>query len=153
MIVYRTETKSTSARCFPTNKPTSQQISPVQPYRESSNRNGAYSHRQACRSEVNIFDSDLLLDGFYRPDPIWLIATVEVGGLMGITQQMDQCHSLGLNMPHPHHCSQYLTSQITAQSPHNLQSSRCKYLARSAIFQGMPLNCRAPCRCSTTDRS
>lgn len=59
-------------------------------------------------------------------DPIWLIASVEVGGLMGITQQMDQCHSLGLNMPHPHNCSQYLASQISGQSPHhhNLQSNR-----------------------------
>lgn len=30
-------------------------------------------------------------------DPIWLIASVEEGGLMGITQQLEQCHSLGMN--------------------------------------------------------
>jgi len=31
-------------------------------------------------------------------DPIWLIASVEEGGLMGITQQLEQCHSLGMNV-------------------------------------------------------
>ncbi|CAF0909235.1 unnamed protein product [Adineta ricciae] len=32
-------------------------------------------------------------------DPIWVVASVEEGGLMGITQQLAQCHSLGLNSP------------------------------------------------------
>lgn len=35
---------------------------------------------------------------FVKLDPIWLIASVEEGGLMGITQQLEQCHSLGMNM-------------------------------------------------------
>lgn len=30
-------------------------------------------------------------------DQIWLIASVEEGGLMGITQQLEQCHPLGVN--------------------------------------------------------
>ena len=73
---------------------------------------------------------------FSYQDPIWLIASVEVGGLMGITQQMDQCHSLGLNMPHPHNCSQYLASQISGQSPHNYNLA--------SIYPLMPVHVRRP---------
>ena len=65
-------------------------------------------------------------------DPIWLIASVEEGGLMGITQQLEQCHSLGMNVNHP----QQMTSQMGIQPSNNLlyqtsptnpfQSTRCK---------------------------
>ncbi|CAF3902668.1 unnamed protein product [Rotaria magnacalcarata] len=44
--------------------------------------------------------------------PIWLIASVEEGGLMGITQQLEQCHSLGMNMNYP----SYMNNSIGAQS-------------------------------------
>ena len=66
-------------------------------------------------------------------DPIWLIASVEEGGLMGITQQLDQCHSLGMNVQQP---QQHMTSEMTVPPSNNLlyqtsptnpfQSTRCK---------------------------
>lgn len=49
-------------------------------------------------------------------DPIWLIASVEEGGLMGITQQLEQCHSLGMNVNY----SSYMNN------PTGAQSNRCK---------------------------
>jgi len=75
------------------------------------------------RSQWRLFTSA----GVPFGDPIWLIASVEEGGLMGITQQLDQCHSLGMNVNnnninHP----QYMTSQMGTQpSPTNpFQSTR-----------------------------
>ena len=57
-------------------------------------------------------------------DPIWLIASVEEGGLMGITQQLEQCHSLGIHTNYipPAHNLLYASSSINP-----FQSSQCKY--------------------------
>lgn len=55
------------------------------------------------------------------PDPIWLIASVEVGGLMGITQQFEQCTSLGMNFIYP------------PSSINPFQSNRCKTPPRSFV--------------------
>ena len=51
---------------------------------------------------------------------------------MGITQQLDQCHSLGMNAS----CPQFMNNQIDVQPSHNLlfqassvnpfQTTRCK---------------------------
>lgn len=49
-------------------------------------------------------------------DPIWLIASVEEGGLLGITQQLEQCHSLGMNTDP----SVHMTNQTGVQPSTNL---------------------------------
>ena len=69
---------------------------------------------------------------YFYLDPIWLIASVEEGGLMGITQQLEQCHSLGMNVQQPQH----MTSQVGIPQSNNLlyqtssanpfQTTRCK---------------------------
>lgn len=66
-------------------------------------------------------------------DPIWLIASVEEGGLMGITQQLEQCHSLGMNANY----SQYMNSippshnlLYPSSSANPFQSTRCKLIRR-----------------------
>ncbi|UJR37100.1 hypothetical protein I4U23_029804 [Adineta vaga] len=64
------------------------------------------------RSQWRLFTSA----GVPFGDPIWLIASVEEGGLMGITQQLEQCHSLGMNVNHSHQMS----SEMGVQSPNNL---------------------------------
>ncbi|CAF0947835.1 unnamed protein product [Rotaria sordida] len=53
------------------------------------------------RSQWRLFTSA----GVPFGDPIWLIASVEEGGLMGITQQLEQCHSLGMNVNYPQQMS------------------------------------------------
>ena len=63
-------------------------------------------------------------------DPIWLVASVEEGGLMGITQQMEQCHSLGMNPIHPHlHYSQLMSNPVSprfqSSSMNPFQATRC----------------------------
>lgn len=75
----------------------------------------------------NIF----LFDIIFHLDPIWLIASVEEGGLMGITQQLEQVHSLGMNVNQP----QQMISQMGIPPSNNLlyqtsptnpfQSTRC----------------------------
>jgi hypothetical protein len=80
-------------------------------------------------------------------DPIWLIASVEEGGLMGITQQLDQCHSLGMNVHQP----QQMTSEMGMQPSNNLlyqtsstnpfQSTRCKencFLNKNNVMRFFP---------------
>jgi len=62
------------------------------------------SGSRIVRSQWRLFTST----GVPFGDPIWLIASVEEGGLMGITQQLEQCHSLGMN------------NQMGIQPPHNL---------------------------------
>jgi hypothetical protein len=66
-------------------------------------------------------------------DPIWLIASVEEGGLMGITQQLDQCHSLGMNTNYSHippsHNLLYQTSSVNP-----FQSTRCKLIRLDSNF-------------------
>jgi len=55
-------------------------------------------------------------------DPIWLIASVEEGGLMGITQQLEQCNSLGMNNQLGIQPSQNLLFQSSSINP--FQSTR-----------------------------
>ncbi|CAF3506009.1 unnamed protein product [Rotaria sp. Silwood1] len=79
------------------------------------------------RSQWRLFTSA----GVPFGDPIWLIASVEEGGIMGITQQLEQCHSLGTNINYPSH----MNNPTGIQSSHNLlfqsssinplQSTRC----------------------------
>jgi hypothetical protein len=60
-------------------------------------------------------------------DPIWLIASVEEGGLMGITQQLEQCHSLGMNVNQSQHMTSVQPSNnlLYQTSPTNpFQSTR-----------------------------
>jgi hypothetical protein len=55
---------------------------------------------------------------------------------MGITQQLDQCHSLGMNVHHNINYPPYMNNQIGMQATHDLhfqsspinpfQSTRCK---------------------------
>ncbi|CAF0912524.1 unnamed protein product [Adineta steineri] len=52
-------------------------------------------------------------------DPIWLAASVEEGGLMGITQQLEQCHSLGMNVHHNINYPPYMNNQVGAQPTRN----------------------------------
>ncbi|CAF2526385.1 unnamed protein product [Rotaria sp. Silwood2] len=72
------------------------------------------------RSQWRLFTSA----GVPFGDPIWLIASVEEGGIMGITQQLEQCHSLGTNINYP----SYMNNPMGIQSSHNL------------IFQSSSLN-------------
>lgn len=60
-------------------------------------------------------------------DPIWLVASVEEGGLLGITQQLDQCHSLGMN-PHPstmNYSSYTMPGVQPVVTTNPFQSQRC----------------------------
>ncbi|UJR09112.1 hypothetical protein I4U23_013359 [Adineta vaga] len=76
------------------------------------------------RSQWRLFTSA----GVPFGDPIWLVASVEEGGLMGITQQLAQCQSLGVNYPlnMNYQMSMQPTSQLIYQSsPSNpFQSTR-----------------------------
>ena len=64
-------------------------------------------------------------------DPIWLIASVEEGGLMGITQQLEQCHSLGMNTNHLQNVNNPMGIPTTnnllyqSSSTNPFQSTRC----------------------------
>jgi hypothetical protein len=65
----------------------------------------------------------------FHLDPIWLIASVEEGGLMGITQQLEQCHSLGMNVNQSQHMTSVQPSNnlLYQTSPTNpFQSTRCR---------------------------
>ena len=68
-------------------------------------------------------------------DPIWLVASVEEGGLLGITQQLDQCHSLGMN---PQSTMNYSSFSMTGVQPvvatNPFQSQRCKIRHDDEIF-------------------
>lgn len=65
-------------------------------------------------------------------DPIWLIASVEEGGLMGITQQLEQCHSLGMNVNYTPQVNNQMdlppsNNLLYQTSPTNpFQNTRCK---------------------------
>ncbi|CAF0951321.1 unnamed protein product [Adineta ricciae] len=74
------------------------------------------------RSQWRLFTSA----GVPFGDPIWLIASVEEGGLMGITQQLEQCHSLGMNVGEPHEMNIQPSNNLLHQtSPTNpFQSTR-----------------------------
>ena len=74
-----------------------------------------------------IFEKEIR-DGCCRlSDPIWLVASVEEGGLLGITQQLDQCHSLGMN-PHStmNYSSYSMTGVPSVVTANPFQSQRCK---------------------------
>ncbi|CAF0800070.1 unnamed protein product [Adineta steineri] len=87
------------------------------------------------RSQWRLFT----LAGVPFGDPIWLIASVEEGGLMGITQQLEQCHSLGMNV---NNYPQQMTNQMGIQpSPNNL------------LYQTSPTNPFQSTRWSNSDAS
>jgi len=60
-------------------------------------------------------------------DPIWFIASVEEGGLMGITQQLEQCHSLGgglgINQNNNNHLIQSHNNHYSNAHNHSSSSS------------------------------
>ncbi|CAF1223587.1 unnamed protein product [Rotaria sordida] len=72
------------------------------------------------RSQWRLFTSA----GVPFGDPIWLIASVEEGGIMGITQQLEQCHSLGMNINYPSYINNSMSIQSSSLNP--LQSTRLK---------------------------
>ncbi|CAF3886546.1 unnamed protein product [Rotaria sordida] len=76
------------------------------------------------RSQWRLFTSA----GVPFGDPIWLIASVEEGGIMGITQQLEQCHSLGMNINYPSYINNSMSIQSSSLNP--LQSTR--YVAPSS---------------------
>ncbi|CAF3935279.1 unnamed protein product [Rotaria sordida] len=76
------------------------------------------------RSQWRLFTSA----GVPFGDPIWLIASVEEGGIMGITQQLEQCHSLGTNINYPSYINNSMSIQSSSLNP--LQSTR--YVAPSS---------------------
>jgi len=87
------------------------------------------------RSQWRLFTSA----GVPFGDPIWLIASVEEGGLMGITQQLEQCHSLGMNVNHNINYPQYMNNPMAVQPSHNL------------LFQSSSINPFQSTRWSSSD--
>ena len=137
------------------NRAISQWTSPVQQDHEWFDLNGVSSHQLASPSEVTARQRRAQpSSSVFLVDPIWLVASVEEGGLMGITQQLEQCHSLGMNPIHPHlHFSQLMTSPVDPHFPsastNPFQATRCKH--ERLLIQQWCHSCwfRARCQCQS----